>query len=82
MHPDLLRAVASARVQDMIAVAERSDLARQARRSARYAKPGSARPWAFWRARRARPAPAGRVMAVSSAAAREPADGCADRRAA
>jgi hypothetical protein len=39
MHPDLLRAVASARVQDMIAVAERSALARQARRSPRQAKP-------------------------------------------
>ena len=85
MHPDVLRAVASARVQDMMAVASRSDLARQARRSARHARPGPARPRPFWRVgRRARPAPAGPVITVGSAAVREPADsfGPAGRRAA
>jgi len=85
MHPDVLRAVASARVQDMIAAAERSDRATQARRSPRHAKPGPALPRPFWRVgRRARPAPDGRLVAVGSAAVREPADGSgqASRRAA
>jgi hypothetical protein len=76
MHPDVLRAVASARVQDMIAAAERSDLVRQARRSPRYAQPRPAWSRSFWRTgRRARLARAGRLVAVGPAAVREPADG-------
>lgn len=75
MHPDVSRAVASARVQDMIAAAERSELARQARRSPRHAKPGPARPRSFWRACCwARPASAGRLVTVASATVSEPTD--------
>ncbi len=54
MHPDITRAVAAARVQDLLVAAEQSDLARQARRAPRHAKPGRARPFRRL-GRRARP---------------------------
>jgi len=88
MHPDITRAVAAARVQDLLVAAEQSDLARQARRAPRHAKPSRARPWPLRRlGRRARPVPAARAAGpatVSNAARREPADGSghAGRRAA
>ena len=83
MHPDVLRAVAATRVQEMIAAAERSDQVRQARRSRR--QPRLALPRPLRRAgRQARPEPAGRLVPVGSAVAGEPADGCGqpDRHAA
>ena len=88
MHPDITRAVAAARVQDLMVAAEQSGLARQARRAPRHAKPGRALARPFRRpGRRARPVPAARaagLATVSPAARREPADDSthAGRRAA
>jgi hypothetical protein len=58
MHPEVLRAVSSARIQDLLAAAERSEQVRQARRAARHAIGSPARPGLLGRAwRRRRPAP-------------------------
>jgi hypothetical protein len=89
MHPDITRAFATARVHDLMVAAEQSDLARQARRAPRHAKPGRPRPWPLRRlGRHGRPVPAAQaaagLTAVSNAARREPAGGSGDagRRAA
>ena len=89
MHPDITRPVAAERVHDLVVAAQQSDLARQARRAPRHAKPSRARPWPLRRlGRRARPVPAARaaagLTAVSNVARREPAGGSgpAGRRAA
>ena len=88
MHPDITRAVAAARVHDLVVAAEQSGLVSQARRSPRHAKPGRARRRPLWLlGRRARPVPAARaagLTAVSSSVRSEPAgdSGQAGRRAA
>ncbi len=77
MHPEVLRAIASAQARDMRLAAKQSERARQARRGAQRASVREARRGPFRRAvRRAGPAPAWRLVTGGAAAAREPADGC------
>lgn len=77
MHPDVLRAIASARVRDRLVAAEQAGQARRARRAARQAQANPAQPGPFRRAKR--PAPVRHLAAGGSAAGGSAAGGSVAR---